>query len=107
MVRVSSGGKAYLFIVRHDHGFLAIERPELSREQKLGTYQERKATRKPDQEKKNVRPYLLMGFNTGIDRAFPFKGLTSGATQRWEILKGIVSYDVEATIVTRNSRNGR
>jgi len=80
MVRVSSGGKAY---------------------------QERKATRKPDQEKKNVRPYLLMGFNTGIDRAFPFKGLTSGATQRWEILKGIVSYDVEATIVTRNSRNGR
>lgn len=90
MVRVSSGGKAYLITL--DWGLTILEE---------STYHDRKATRKPDQEKKNVRPYLLIGLNTGMDRAFPFKGLTSGATQRWEILKGILKLVDDATEVSK------
>lgn len=52
-------------------------------------YHERKAIRKPIQEKKNVRPYLLMGFRTGIERAFLLIGLMSGALHKWAKAKGI------------------
>jgi hypothetical protein len=52
-------------------------------------YHERKAIRKPNQEKKNVRPYLLMGFRTGIERAFLLMGLISGALHNWAKAKGI------------------
>jgi hypothetical protein len=45
---------------------------------------------KPDQEKKNVRPYLLRGFSIGIERAFKLIGLTSGFLHRWDGLKPIL-----------------
>lgn len=44
---------------------------------------------KPDQEKKNVRPYLLMGFRMGMERAFLLIGLISGALHNWETAKGM------------------
>lgn len=44
---------------------------------------------KPDQEKKNVRPYLFSGLRIGIERAFLLIRFTSGAVHRWETLKGI------------------
>jgi len=53
------------------------------------TYQERKATKNPDQEKKNVRPYLLKGLRMGTERAFLLTGLTSGASQRCDALNPI------------------
>lgn len=50
------------------------------------TYQDKKATKKPNHEKKKVRPYLLMGLRIGIDLAFLVMGLTSGASQRCDNL---------------------
>jgi hypothetical protein len=44
---------------------------------------------KPDQEKKNVRPYLSMGLSMGMERAFLLMGLISGALHNWEMAKGI------------------
>jgi len=55
MVSVNSGGKAY-----HD----------------------RNAIMNPDQEKKNVRPYLFNGLRIGIERALRLIGFTSGAVHR-------------------------
>lgn len=40
---------------------------------------DQKAMKKPNQEKKNTRPYLLIGLKMGTDRAFWLTGLTSGA----------------------------
>lgn len=54
MVRVRSGGKAYLVMLVW---FQSVK--------SIGTYHERKATKKPDQEKKNVRPYLFNGLRIG------------------------------------------
>ena len=45
-------------------------------------YQLQNATKKPNQEKKKTRPYLLIGFNKGKERAFLLMGLTSGALNR-------------------------
>lgn len=42
-------------------------------------YHDRKAIMKPNQEKKNVRPYLSTGLRTGMERAFLLIGLISGA----------------------------
>jgi len=53
------------------------------------TDQERNATKNPDHEKKKVRPYLLIGLRTGIERALWLMRLTSGASQRCEALKPI------------------
>lgn len=44
---------------------------------------------KPNQEKKNVRPYLSTGLRTGMERAFLLIGLISGAAHNWETAKGI------------------
>jgi hypothetical protein len=54
-----------------------------------GIYQDQKAMKKPSQEKKKTRPYLLRGFSTGIERAFPLRGLSSGADQRRLSVKAI------------------
>ena len=45
-------------------------------------YHDQKATKKPNHEKKNTRPYMLTGLNMGIDRALWLIGLTSGALKR-------------------------
>lgn len=47
-------------------------------------YQDQKAMKKPNQEKKKTRPYMSMGLNTGIDRALWLIGLTSGARHSTE-----------------------
>ena len=53
-------------------------------------YQDQNASKKPNHEKKNTRPYWLTGFKTGIDRAFLVIGLTSGLLQRSAGLKTIL-----------------
>jgi hypothetical protein len=45
-------------------------------------YQDQKAMKKPSQEKRKTRPCLLRGFSTGIERALPLRGLSSGDDQR-------------------------
>ena len=47
---------------------------------------------KPNQAKKKTLPYLLKGFRTGTDLAFPFTGLISGACQRVAILKPMLTW---------------
>lgn len=48
-------------------------------------YHDQKAIMNPNQEKKNVRPYVVeIGLKKGIERAFWLTGLTSGARQRSE-----------------------
>ena len=66
------------------------------------TYQDKKAIMKPNQEKKNTRPYTVMGLSIGIDRAFLLIGLTSGVAQRREGLKpAIVTFvSLESTTKT-------
>lgn len=44
-------------------------------------YQDQKAIKKPNQEKKKTLPYLLKGLRIGMERAFPLTGLISGACQ--------------------------
>lgn len=43
---------------------------------------DKKATKKPSQENKNTRPYLLNGFKIGTDKALYVRGLISGAAKR-------------------------
>lgn len=51
-----------------------------TRDIRLGSHtQLQNATKNPNQEKKNTRPYILMGLNPGIERAFRLTGLTTGA----------------------------
>ena len=45
---------------------------------------------KPNQEKKNTRPYMLIGLKKGIERAFRLIGFTSGASHRTEILNAMM-----------------
>ena len=45
----------------------------------LKAYQDQNATKKPNQAKKKTRPYILMGFSPGIERALRLTGLTTGA----------------------------
>ena len=52
-------------------------------------YQAQKATINPNQEKKNTRPYRLMGLKKGIERAFRLIGFTSGASHRAEIVNAM------------------
>ncbi len=54
-------------------------------------YQAQKAIMNPNQEKKNTRPYMLMGLKKGIDRAFRLIRFTSGADQRSESLSPMVA----------------
>lgn len=42
-------------------------------------YHDQKAIMKPNQEKKNTRPYMLIGLSIGIDLAFLLTGFTNGA----------------------------
>ena len=66
------------------------------------TYQDKKAIMKPNQEKKNTRPYTVMGLSIGIDRAFLLIGFTAGVAQRREGLKpAIVTFvSPESTTIT-------
>jgi hypothetical protein len=48
----------------------------------FNTYHERNAIMKPNHEKKNTLPYMLIGLKAGIDLAFLDTGLTSGALKR-------------------------
>lgn len=43
------------------------------------TYHAKKAIMNPNQEKKYTLPYLLKGFNIGMDLALPLTGFISGA----------------------------
>ncbi len=54
-------------------------------------YQAQKAIMNPNHEKKNTRPYMLMGLKKGIDRAFRLIGFTSGADQRSESLNPMMT----------------
>ena len=45
-------------------------------------YQDQKASMNANHAKVNTRPYILMGFKPGIERAFRLIGLTSGARHR-------------------------
>ena len=71
--RLTSGGKAYLKYQ------LVIGFSESSR---VTTYHDQKAIMKPNHEKKNTRPYTLIGFKPGMDRALRLTGLTTGACHR-------------------------
>ena len=55
------------------------------------TYQDQKATKKPNQAKLNTRPYTLIGLRIGIERALPLTGLISGAFHRRAGLKPMVN----------------
>ena len=48
-------------------------------------YQDMKAIINPIVEKKNVRPYIFTGFNTGTDFALLLIGFTGGARHSTEI----------------------
>ena len=43
------------------------------------SHHDQKAMKKPNHEKKNTRPYMLMTFRMGTERALWLIGLTSGA----------------------------
>jgi len=45
-------------------------------------YQDQKASMNANQANVNTRPYILIGFKPGIERAFRLIGLTSGARHR-------------------------
>lgn len=77
MISWRSGGNAYL---RWRQMGMPRDRAEQF------TYHDQNATRNPNQENVKTRPYLLIGFNTGIDRALWLSGLTSGARQSKLIL---------------------
>ena len=47
-----------------------------------GAYQDQKARKKPNHAKLKTRPYTLMTFNAGMERAFRLTGFTSGVRQR-------------------------
>ena len=42
-------------------------------------YQDQNATKKPNHEKKNTRPYMLITLKKGIERALWLTGFTAGA----------------------------
>ena len=65
-------------------------------------YHDQKATKKPNQLKKNTRPYMLMTLKNGIDRAFPFIGLTSGALKSTVGLN--ILLDVKVVLLDRLDR---
>lgn len=50
-------------------------------------YHAQKEIMKPNQEEKKTRPYTSTTLSTGIFRAFPLTGLTSGALMRSEKVK--------------------
>lgn len=49
---------------------------------KVSLLTNQKATKNPNHEKVNTRPYILKGFKAGMDRALRLTGLTTGALQR-------------------------
>ena len=52
-------------------------------ELKLGSHtQLQKATKNPNQANVKTRPYTLIGFKAGIERAFLLTGLTTGALHK-------------------------
>ena len=78
MVRVKSGGNAYL-----ENALLASFFTK-GKAWVFAAHHDQKAMKNPNQEKKNTRPYLLTGLNTGIDRALWLTGFSSGADQSTE-----------------------
>lgn len=59
--------------------------------------------KKPNQAKLKTRPYTLIGFKAGIERAFLFTGFTSGICQRlakFTIVRGRLA-DLEGMTVTK------
>lgn len=83
-----SGGNAYLALV--------VNRSTVELSQ-ITTYQDQKAMKKPNQEKKNTRPYRQIGFSRGIERAFLLIGLTSGSVQSSDTLNMFKPGDLVAT----------
>jgi len=53
-------------------------------------YHDQNAIMKPNQEKKNTRPYMLMGLSAGIDSALRLTGFTLGARHR-SVKSGAIS----------------
>jgi hypothetical protein len=49
-------------------------------------HHDQNAMKNPNQEKKNTRPYMLMTFRMGTERALWLIGLTSGASHSSETL---------------------
>ena len=67
---------------------LAIDRLLIGR---LQAHHDQKAIMKPNQEKKNTRPCILITLNSGIERALPLTGLSSGFANNIIGLKPILS----------------
>jgi hypothetical protein len=74
----SSGGKAYL--VGRQQSCMRIDVIDDIEFEGL-TYQDQNAIMKPNQEKKNTRPWILITLNRGTERALWLIGLSSGAFQ--------------------------
>jgi hypothetical protein len=85
MVRVRSGGKAYL----KD----PVSASQPSRSVNEVAYQDQKASMNANQAKVNTRPYILMGFSPGMDRALRLTGFTTGA--RHKVVKSYISSRVD------------
>lgn len=73
----------------HDLLQLCAGEGYLKRTRGGNVYQAQKATINPNQEKKNTRPYMLMGLKKGIERAFRLIGFTSGASHSTEIVNAM------------------
>lgn len=52
-------------------------------------YHDQNAIMKPNHEKKNTLPYMLIGLKAGMDSAFKLTGLTFGARHKAVIAKAI------------------
>lgn len=63
---------------------VSLNRPEDGVHMHAGdvAYQDQKASMNANQANVNTRPYILIGFKPGIERAFRLIGLTSGARHR-------------------------
>lgn len=67
---------------------LAIDRLLIGR---LQAHHDQKAIMKPNQEKKNTRPCILITLNSGIERALPLAGFMVGAFHSTVGLKTILA----------------
>ena len=89
MVAVNWKGRQRHDISIHDLPQLCRGR-HLKRTRGGKVYQAQKATMKPNQEKKNTRPYMLIGLKKGMERAFRLIGFTSGASHRTESVNAMM-----------------
>jgi hypothetical protein len=84
MVSLRSGGYHMLEILNR-----AVRSGALTK-----AYHDQKATKNPNQLKKNTRPYMLTTLKNGIDRALWLMGLTSGASNNRLGLNILASYHI-------------